>query len=58
MTAKSTSYRIEATINFSNGRRTASVVAIALGDKDEPYRVLSWQDDVEPSPGVRKPRGA
>jgi general secretion pathway protein K len=57
MKAKSSSYRIEATINFSNGRRTASEVAIALGDKAEPYRVLSWQDDVEPSRGVRKPRG-
>jgi general secretion pathway protein K len=57
MKAKSSSYRIEATINFSNGRRTASEVAIALGDKAEPYRVLSWQDDVEPSRNVRKPRG-
>jgi general secretion pathway protein K len=57
MKAKSSSYRIEATINFSNGRRTASEVAIALGDKAEPYRVLSWQDDVEPSRSVRKPRG-
>jgi general secretion pathway protein K len=58
MTAKSTSYRIEAMINFSNGRRTGSEVAIALGDKAEPYRVLSWQDDVEPRRSVRKPRGA
>jgi general secretion pathway protein K len=57
MKAKSSSYRIEATIKFSNGRRTASEVAIALGDKAEPYRVLSWQDDVEPSRSVRKPRG-
>jgi len=57
MKAKSSSYRIEATINFSNGRRTASEVAIALGDKAEPYRVLSWQDDVEPSRSVRKRRG-
>jgi general secretion pathway protein K len=44
--AKSPCYRIEATINFSNGRRTASEVVFALGDKTEPYRVLSWQDDV------------
>jgi general secretion pathway protein K len=57
MKAKSSSYRIETTIHFSNGRRTASEVAIALGDKAEPYRVLSWQDDVEPSRSVRKPRG-
>ena len=27
---------------------TSSEVVIALGDKVEPYRVLSWQDDVEP----------
>ncbi len=47
-TAKSPCYRIETTISFSNGRRTWSEVAIALGDKVEPYRVLSWQDDVEP----------
>jgi general secretion pathway protein K len=48
--AKSSSYRIETTINFMDGRRTASEVVIALGDKDkdDPYRVLSWQDDVEP----------
>ena len=35
-------------INFDNGRRAASEVVIALGDKVEPYRVLSWQDDVTP----------
>ena len=56
MKAKSSSYRIEATINFSNGRRTASEVAIALGDKAEPYRVLSWQDDVQPRRDVQRPR--
>jgi general secretion pathway protein K len=48
MTAKSACYRIEAAISFGNGRRTGSEVVIALGDKAEPYRVLSWQDDVEP----------
>jgi general secretion pathway protein K len=47
-TAKSLCYRIETTISFKSGRRTASEVVIALGDKVEPYRVLSWQDDVEP----------
>jgi general secretion pathway protein K len=56
-TAKSTCYRIEATISFSNGRRTASEVVIALGDKVEPYRVLSWQDDVESHGGGRRRRG-
>jgi general secretion pathway protein K len=56
-TAKSPCYRIEATINFSNGRRTASEVVFALGDKAEPYRVLSWQDDVEPRRGAPRRRG-
>jgi general secretion pathway protein K len=45
--AKSTCYRIEATISFSNGHKTSSEAVIALGDKAEPYRVLSWQDEVE-----------
>jgi general secretion pathway protein K len=57
-TAKSTCYRIVATIRFSSGRRTASEVVIALGDKVEPYRVLSWQDDLETRDGgARKRRG-
>jgi general secretion pathway protein K len=46
--AKSPCYRVETTINFANGRRSASEVVIVLGDKRVPYRVLSWQDDVEP----------
>ena len=44
---KSPCYRIEATINFKSGRRSTSQVVIALGDASEPYRVLSWQNDVE-----------
>jgi general secretion pathway protein K len=47
-TAKSPCYRVEATIGFANGRRSASEVVIVLGDKSAPYRVLSWQGDVEP----------
>lgn len=46
--AKSPCYRVETTINLANGRRSASEVVIVLGDRREPYRVLSWQDDVEP----------
>jgi general secretion pathway protein K len=56
--AKSPCYRVRAIINFSNGRRTVSDVVIALGDKVEPYRVLSWQDDVELRDDMRKRRGA
>jgi general secretion pathway protein K len=52
--AKSAAYRIESTINFHDGRRTASEVVIVLGDKNDPYRVLSWQDDVEPRVRLRK----
>jgi general secretion pathway protein K len=54
--AKSRAYRIETTINYNDGRRAASEVVIAIGDKDkeEPYRVLSWQDDLEPRVVPRK----
>jgi general secretion pathway protein K len=55
--AKSLSYRIETTINFIDGRRTASEVVIAIGDKEDPYRVLSWQDDVVPRAVPRKRTG-
>lgn len=47
-TAQSPCYRIAISIQFRNGRRTSSEAVIALGDKVEPYRVLSWRDDVEP----------
>ncbi len=43
---KSKAYRIIARIRFSNGIETASEVAIRLGGEEEPYRVLSWQDNV------------
>jgi general secretion pathway protein K len=56
-TAKSSCYRIRAIINFSNGRRTASEVVIALGDKVEPYRVLSWQDDIDLGGRIQRRRG-
>jgi general secretion pathway protein K len=46
--AKSRCFRIETTVQFGSGRRTSSEVVIALGDKIEPYRIVSWQDDVEP----------
>jgi general secretion pathway protein K len=54
--AKSTCYRVEAVINYNDGRRAASEVVIALGDKVEPYRVLSWQDDVSPRGNALKSR--
>ena len=45
---KSLCYRVESVIRFAGGRRSISEVVIVLGDKREPYRVLSWQDDVGP----------
>lgn len=49
----STSFRILTAVQFDNGRRTSSEVVIALGENKDPYRVLSWQDDVEAG---RRPR--
>jgi general secretion pathway protein K len=67
------SFRIQTTVKFDNGRRTSSEVVIALGDdgdknktkdqakvKDQgkaPYRVLSWQDNVEAGRRPRKLAG-
>jgi general secretion pathway protein K len=45
-TPKSTSFRVLTTIKLSDGRRVASEVVIALGGDDDPYRVLSWQNDL------------
>jgi general secretion pathway protein K len=43
---KSRAYRILTRIRFPRGRETASEIVIALRGKEEPYRVLSWQDNV------------
>ncbi|MHC1949288.1 general secretion pathway protein GspK [Bradyrhizobium sp. UFLA06-06] len=57
-TAQSPCYRIAISIRFRNGHRTTSEAVIALGDKVEPYRVLSWQNDVEPrNPVLLRRRG-
>jgi general secretion pathway protein K len=40
-------YRIQIAIKFGNGRRTTSDVVIELGGEEEPYRVLSWRDEVK-----------
>jgi large subunit ribosomal protein L1 len=39
--------------------KSVRVLVIAIGDKDkeDPYRVLSWQDDLEPRVVVRKRTG-
>jgi general secretion pathway protein K len=44
---KSDFFRILTSVKFDNGRRTSSEVVIGLGGEEDPYRVLSWQDDLE-----------
>ena len=43
---KSRAYRIMIGLRFPDGRETASEVVIGLRSQDDPYRVLSWQNDV------------
>jgi general secretion pathway protein K len=43
---KSNFFRILTTVKFDNGRQTSSEVVIELGNEEEPYRVLSWRDEV------------
>jgi general secretion pathway protein K len=44
---KSDSFRILTNVEFDNGRHTSSEVVIGLGGEEDPYRVLSWQDEVD-----------
>ncbi len=48
--------RVWITIGFDGGRRAATEAVILLGDGDDPYRVLSWRDDVD-APGMLKQAG-
>jgi general secretion pathway protein K len=43
---KSRTYRIQVRLRFPNGRQTMSEVVIRLRNQEDPYRVLSWQNDV------------
>jgi general secretion pathway protein K len=43
---KSSAYRLFVNVGFANGRQTVSEIVIALRGAEEPYRVLSWQDNV------------
>jgi general secretion pathway protein K len=54
---KSACFRVLTAIRFNDGRRTSSDVVIALGEKQGPYRVLSWQDDVALGSGSWKRTG-
>jgi general secretion pathway protein K len=48
--------RIRVQIAFDNGRKTASEVVVVIGADSEPYRVLSWQNDVDA--GTDRPQAA
>jgi general secretion pathway protein K len=54
---KSACFRVLTAIRFNDSRRTSSDVVIALGEKQDPYRVLSWQDDVALVSNSRKRTG-
>ena len=43
---KSQAYRLLIGVHLKNGRNTASEVVISLRSEEDPYRVLSWQDNV------------
>jgi general secretion pathway protein K len=53
----SKSFRVCTTMKFHDGRRMSSEAVIALGNDEEPYRVLSWRDDIEADRRLRKPVG-
>jgi general secretion pathway protein K len=46
----SPSVRVRVQIAFDNGHKTTSEVVILLGTDSEPYRVLSWRDNVDAAP--------
>jgi general secretion pathway protein K len=51
------SVRITILIEFDNGRRRAAeVVVLMRGAGAEPYRVLSWVDDIEIPPAGQRQR--
>jgi len=43
----SQSVRVRVQIAFDNGHKTTSEVVVLLGTDSEPYRVLSWRDNVD-----------
>jgi len=46
ITQKSQAYRLRIRVRFPNGREHASEVVISLHGEEDPYQVLSWQNDV------------
>ena len=45
---KSQAYRLRVRVRFPNGQRSGSEVVISLSGDGDPYRVLSWQNEVGP----------
>lgn len=45
-TQKSQAYRLKIRVRFANGREAASEVVISLRADEDPYHVLSWQNEV------------
>jgi general secretion pathway protein K len=43
---KSPAYRLQIRVRFANRRETSSEVVISVRGNEEPYRVLSWRDDL------------
>lgn len=39
--------RVRATVNFESGRQSVTEVVMLLDGGDDPYRILSWQDDFD-----------
>jgi general secretion pathway protein K len=46
-TEGSDAIRVRVHIGFDNGRQAASEVVVLMGADEEPYRVLSWRDDID-----------
>ena len=45
---KSQAYRLGVRVRFPNGQSSGSEVVISLSGDGDPYRVLSWQNEVGP----------
>jgi len=50
--------RVSVRVRFDDGRQIASEVVILLAGSEEPYRVLSWQDDADGPMAANAGQGA
>ena len=46
-TEGSKAMRVTVGVRFDSGRRIVSQAVILVGGSEKPYRVLSWQDDID-----------